>query len=57
MNDEEHTHIPHASGCNIPDDAIFYRNCGCGQHMPIPEKIGTFNIETNILSVAITGEL
>jgi hypothetical protein len=56
MNDEEHTHIPHASGCNIPDDAIFYRNCGCRGHEHNPEKIGTFNLDTNTFSVALTGE-
>lgn len=53
---EEHINIQH-SGCHIPEDAIFYKNCGCGQHMPTPEKIATFNMETQILSVAITGEL
>jgi hypothetical protein len=56
MNDEEHTHIPHASGCNIPDDAIFYRNCGCRNHEHPPEKIGTFNLDTNTLSIALIGE-
>jgi hypothetical protein len=56
MNDEQHNHLPHASGCNIPDDAILYRDCGCKNHEHHPEKIGTFNIETNTLSVAITGE-
>ena len=56
MNNEEHTHIHHASGCNIPDDAILYKHCGCGQHSHAPEKIGTFNLETNILSVTLTGE-
>ena len=53
---EEHINIEH-SGCHIPEDAVFYKNCGCGQHMPIPEKIATFNMETQILSVAVTGEL
>jgi hypothetical protein len=56
MNNEEHTHIPHTSGCNIPEDAIFYRNCGCRDHDHAPEKIGTFNLNTNILSVVLTGE-
>ena len=51
---EEHVHTP--SGCNIPEDAIFYKNCGCSEHMKQPQKIGTFNLETNILSVGPTGE-
>jgi len=53
---EEHINIEH-SGCHIPEDAIFYKNCGCHQHEHSPEKIATFNMETNILSVVITGEL
>jgi hypothetical protein len=52
---EEHINIQH-SGSHIPEDAIFYKNCGCDQHMPMPEKIGTFNMDTQTLSVAITGE-
>ena len=52
---EEHIHIP--SGCNIPEDAVFYKNCGCGDHNHAPKKIATFNLETNILSIAPTGEL
>lgn len=53
---EENINIQ-SSGCHLPEDAILYSNCGCGQHMPTPEKIATFNMETQVLSVAITGEL
>lgn len=54
---EENINIPH-SGCHIPDDAVFYKNCGCGGHHDhAPQKIAIFNIETNILSVNITGEV
>jgi hypothetical protein len=56
MNNQEHASIPH-SGCNIPEDAIMYHNCGCNQHQKPPEKIGTFNMDTNTLSVVLTGEL
>ncbi len=53
---EEHINIQH-SGCHIPEDAIFYKNCGCDQHMPTPEKIATFNMDTNTLSVILNDEL
>lgn len=54
---EESINIPH-SGCHIPDDAVFYKNCGCGGHHDhAPQKIATFNMDTNILSVNITGEV
>jgi hypothetical protein len=55
MSHEEHTHAPHASGCNIPDDATLYKDCGCKNHEHHPEKIGTFNLDTNIFSIQLTG--
>lgn len=54
---EENINIHH-SGCpHIPDDAIMYHNCGCNQHQKPPQKIGTFNLDTNTLSINITGEI
>jgi hypothetical protein len=59
MNNEENTHNPHGSGCSLPEDAILYKNCGCGggNHSHKPEKIATFNTDTNTLSIVLTGEL
>lgn len=53
---EENINIEH-SGSHVPDDAVFYKNCGCGQHDHdhMPQKIGTFNIDTNTFSVILTG--
>ena len=58
MNNEENTNMPYPSGCSMPDDAILYRNCGCGggHHNHKPEKIATFNTDTNVLSVVLTKE-
>jgi hypothetical protein len=56
MNEEQHAHTPHTSGCNIPDDAIPYKDCGCKNHEHHPEKIGTFNPNTNTFSIVLTGE-
>jgi hypothetical protein len=56
MNNNENINIQH-TGCHIPDDAIFYHECGCGQPMDAPEKIATFNMDTQTLSIAVTGEL
>ena len=61
MNNEQNTNIQYVSGNNIPDDAIPYKNCGCGltghDHLHIPEKIGTFDNKTNTFSVISTNIL
>ena len=45
---DNETNTQELSG-QVPDDAIFYKGCGCPMHTTPPQKIATFNTETSAL--------
>lgn len=57
MNNEENINIQNISGANIPEDAVFYKNCNCHFHSHPPIRLGILNTETHELSITFTGEL